>query len=243
MLKRIGSESPTRPQVINYIDWMHSKNYSYSYIHNSIRSAELYMEFIGKQIRLGRMRKPKTIIKETLTEAEVVSMFHHTKNIREQAILAVLSYSGLRNKEICDLKLGNIDFGNNTIQVLKGKGVKDGICYVSPECTRILIKYLERFPREEDKYLFTTLLRGNQYGGSDLRKFTKIIARRAGVTKRVHPHLFRHSLATNMINRGAGIFTIKEQLRHSLIETSLHYIQSLPYGTRTEYQKYAPCYC
>jgi len=242
MLRHIGREKPSHNQVIEYIAWMHDRKYSFSYIHNSIRSAELWMDFIGRPMKLGRMRKPKPIVKDTLTEAEVVNMMHHTRNAREKAILAVLAYSGIRPKEICNLRTRDVDLGNNVIRVIEGKGIKDGLSYVSGECTKIVIEYLMIFPRGPDDYLFTTLVRNNRYNENDLRKFVKVLARRTGIKKRVYPYIFRHSLATNMLYRGASIFIIKEQLRHAWIDTTFLYLRSITFGVKNDYQRFAPSY-
>jgi integrase/recombinase XerD len=242
MVRRIGKKNPSEKEVIDYITWMHDKGYSFSYTHQSIRTAELWSEYNGKKIRLGRQKKPRPLLKDILSEAEIVNMFHHAKNIREKAMLAVLAYGGLRNKELCDLKVGSIDLGTNVIKVIAGKGIKDGLCYVAPQCTHILIRYLQEFPRSADEFLFTTLVRNNQYRGSDLRKLIKAIARRAGIGRRVWPHLLRHSLATHLLNRGASIFTVKDQLRHEWIATTMWYVRSLPFGVKNEYQKFVPSY-
>ncbi len=242
MLRRIGENHPTRPQVVDYIDWMHGKNYSFSYIHNSIRAAELWMGFIGRPLRLGRQKKPRPIVKNTLSESELVNMAHHCKNSRELAILATLAYSGIRPKEFCNLRAEDMDLGSNTVRILQGKGVKDRIVWISPQCSRAVIKYLTEYQRKGDSFLFTTLVRGNQYKTGDLRKFIKTIAKRAGIEKRVYPYLLRHSLATNLLNRGANIFTVRDQLGHAFLETTLIYIHSLPFGVKNDYQKAAPCY-
>jgi len=153
-----------------------------------------------------------------------------------------VAYAGLRNKELCNLRVQDVDFGNNSVRVLEGKGTKDGIASISAECTRILIQYLTEYPRPREEHLFTTLEHGNKYHSCDLRKLFRTVAERAGIKKRVYPHLMRHTLAMNMLARGAGIYTIKEQLRHSFVDTTLIYVNSLVPGTRNEYDKFVPSY-
>ena len=76
----------------------------------------------------------------------------------------------------------------------------------------------------------------------DIRKLVKAMAKRAGITKRVFPHLFRHSLATNLLGRGSGILAIKEQLGHMHIETTMRYLHSIPGRLQEEYQMHCPVY-
>ena len=63
-------------------------------------------------------------------------------------------------------------------------------------------------------YLFTTVVKGDRLATGDLRKHVRVLARRAEIGRRVYPHLLRHSLATNLLNRGASLMMIKEQLGH-----------------------------
>lgn len=58
----------------------------------------------------------------------------------------------------------------------------------------------------------------------------------------MHPHLFRHSLAANMLDRGAGIYTIKEQLGHEHLVTTALYLHSAQQRRAAEYAMFAPAY-
>jgi len=113
---------------------------------------------------------------------------------------------------------------------------------VSSECTNVLIEYLKKYPREEDEYLFTTLKKGKQLASADLRKHVKILGKKAGIEKNIYPHKFRHSLASNLLQRGANIILIKNQLGHAFIETTMLYIRSLSYRKKSQYDYYKPAY-
>jgi integrase/recombinase XerD len=69
-----------------------------------------------------------------------------------------------------------------------------------------------------------------------------VLARRAQLEKRVFPHLLRHSLATNLLNRGASLIMIKEQLGHAFIESTMIYVTSMPFRARSEYDFFKPAY-
>ena len=193
-------------------------------------------------MNFARPKKPKRLIKDFLSESEVSRIISKTKNIREKSIVTLLSFSGIRNSELCDLRVGDLDFGDNTVRVLKGKNSKERVVNMSGECTKILLKYLSKFPRSEDSYLFTSLKKGNQYQPTDLRKLVKVVAKRTDINKRIYPHLFRHSLASNLLKRGANIFTIKNQLGHSDISATMIYLHSCPQRAKSEYDFYKPSY-
>lgn len=240
MENKIGYE-PTNSQIEEYMYQMYSSDYSYSYKTNTALAIEHYTEFLGRPLKLGRQKKPRTIIKNTLTEAEVTKMIFCCKNLKEKAIISLLAYSGIRNKELCDLKVKNFDSGRNEIRIIQGKGLKDGVSEISASCSKILQQYIYEFDLDEEDFMFWTY-QDNQYTSGALRKRVKVISARAKMTKRVYPHLFRHSLSVNMLIRGADISTLKNQLRHSLLETTFHYLNSIVLKNRGTYSKYQPSY-
>jgi len=242
LTKVLKTDEPSHEQITDYIVGMHEKKYSYSHIVNTSLAIEWYMQFIGRPIKLGRPKKPKHIIKDTLTEAEVTMLIASSKNIREKAIISLLAYSGIRNKELCELRVCDVNLGDNMLRVLEGKGKKDRLINISGDCSRILINYLNYYQRRPDDYLFTTLNKNNKYGTSDLRKLVNVLKNRAKINKRIYPHLLRHSLATNLLKRGANITLIQRQLGHVFIETTMVYLRSYPQRIQNEYNLYIPSY-
>ena len=224
-------------------DWMlnmQKKKYSASHINNTANILEKYIKFKGKKIKLIRVKKPKPSIKDTLTEGEVARILAAAKNSREKAMLAILAYSGVRANELCNLKVKDIDLDNGILKVIDGKGGKDGVCYISRECCKMINEYLKE--HETNPHLFKTLQRKARYTTWALRKMVKVVAKRAGISKRVCPHLFRHSLASNLIKKGANIITVQNQLRHEKIDTTMVYIRSFPERIKDEYQYFVPNY-
>ena len=145
---------------------------SYSHVVNTSLALERYTEFVGNPIHLGRPKKPKRMIRGTLTEAEVTLMIAACRTIREKTILSLLAYSGLRNKELCGLKIDDVEVGSQLIHVRGGKGQKDRDASVAAPCAGLVVEYLHRDrpgagPAEP---LFVTLQSGNPYRPQDLRK-------------------------------------------------------------------------
>lgn len=238
----IGSFTPTVEQVENYIAEMRRKKYSFSHIRNTSIVLDRYMKFIGCPVEFARMKRPKPMIKDTLTEGEIARILAACKNSREQAMIAILAYSGIRNKEFCNLKTTEVDLDNGLLKIMGGKGNKDRVAYISRECGKIISEYLRDYPRNGESYLTTTLVRNNQYTGWDLRKMVKVIAKRAKIKKRVYPHLYRHSLAVNLLSRGANIMSISSILGHSSLQSTLIYAHSIPQKVQNEYGYFCPNY-
>jgi integrase len=84
-----------------FIVKMRKSGASYSHVVNTSLAFERYTEFIGNPIHLGRPKKPKRMIRGTVSEAEITLMIAACRTLREKAILSLLAYSGLRNKENC----------------------------------------------------------------------------------------------------------------------------------------------
>ena len=241
-LRRMRKFVPRYPEIKEHIGWMYEKDYSYSHIVNSSLGLEHYTRFKGNIVKLARPKKPKRLIKDVLTEAEVSRMIEVAKNVRERAIVACLAYTGARNNELCNLRVDDVNLGTNEITICDGKNRQDGVVNIAPECTNVLIDYLRLYPREKGDFLFTTLRHKNQMCPSDIRKLIRILKRRAKIERRVYPHLFRHSLATNLMNRGASLMMIQQQLRHRFIESTMIYVESRPARNRSEYDFHKPAY-
>jgi integrase/recombinase XerD len=242
ILRDLGAEKPTARQIEKYIAEMHKKGYSYSHLRNTIIVLERYSKFLKRPIKLARPRKPQSIIKEVLTEAEIVRILAATKNIREKAILSILAYTGIRNKELCLLRVEDIDFENSIIKVVGGKFNKDRIVNIQRDGLRTVGDYLGEYKRDSKDWLFTTLTRRSQYTGWTLRKLVKVVSGRARIRKRVYPHLFRHSIASLLVQKGANLMTIMSLLGHKNYATTLIYAQFSPQRVAQEYNFYCPVF-
>ena len=240
--KDIQTQKPNKKQAEQYLIAMRKKEYSYSHIKNIITNIKSYMGFIGQPIEIEHPRKPQTLpSKDILTEGEIARILAETKNNREKAMLSILAYCGLRNKELCNLKVEDIDFENNLIKVIGGKFKKDRIVPMSKECFKIILKYLQDYPRENGQ-LFTTLRKENQYNGWALRKLVKVVAKRAKIRKRTYPHLYRHSFITHLLERGANVIAVQNLAGHSDLKTTLLYTHFSARKIKQEYEYYIPSY-
>jgi integrase len=235
ILRKVDSE-----HFDDFVIDLYKSGYSYSHKANSVKTVEYYLEFLGRPKRYNRQRKPRPLLKETLSESEINCLMLSCKNIREKAILSLLAYSGVRPKELCRVRVSDLNIGNKTLFVNLGKGMKDGIVEISSRCIEIILQYLANHPRQSDDFLFQTLS-GKQYNQGALRKLIKVLAKRAGLEKRIYPYLYRHSFAVNMVLRDAPILYIKQQLRHSFLDTTMIYLNSTI--TRDSRERFLPQYC
>jgi len=242
MLKVLENLNSEKEEVTDYVYEIRNSEKSSSHMCNNINSIEKYMDYKRKLVRYAKPKRIRALITDVLTEAEVNRMIQSCKNIKEKAMFTLLAYSAVRNRSFCNIKLRDVDFGDNTINIRKVKGRKEYQTNISSDCTKVLLKYLEKYPKKLDELLFTTKIKENKYTGSDIRKLVKVIAERAKIDKNVFPHLLRHSLASNMINRGANVILIKNQLGHDWLQSTENYITSFPQRIKSEFEIYKPSY-
>lgn len=241
VLRDMEEFNPSPAQLERYVAGLQrAGKYSYYHLRNITLAIEAYSSFLGDPVKFGRPRKPKPILKDTMSEAEQILIIHACRNLREKALISLLAYSGIRCQELCNLRVCDVDAGANIIRVVDGKNRKSRVVCIAAECTRILIDYLAAYPRLPGEYLFTAVRTGKQLSTWAIRKIVRSIAARVLPGRRVHPHLFRHSLATCMLNRGANLMTIKEQLGHAFIETTMIYLRSSFARIDAEYRIFAP---
>ncbi len=147
--------------------------------------------------------------------------------LRDQAILSMLYASGLRVTELVDLKLKNIMMDEGLIRVF-GKGGKERIVPFGKIALNFLKLYLKLIrPSSSKKGKSQGILFLNHRGGKLTRMAIWNILHentiRAGINKKVSPHVLRHSFATHLLEGGADLRSVQEMLGHSDITTTQIY--------------------
>ncbi len=143
-----------------------------------------------------------------------------TKGLRDRAILEVLYSCGLRVSELCDLKLGDLFFGEGYIRVI-GKGDKQRLVPMSSIARSRIQLYMDVRGKErrKEEILFLNN-RGKKLTRVMIFTIIKQAAQRAGIDKKISPHTFRHSFATHLLEGGANIRQVQELLGHENILTT-----------------------
>ena len=140
--------------------------------------------------------------------------------LRDQAIIELLYASGVRVSELVNIKVNNIDIKNRTIHVF-GKGRKERIVMFTKSCQNTLLDYLDNH-EHTSPYLFTNA-KGEQLTTRGVEYIINEIQKKCNVQLGLHPHLFRHSFATHLLEGGADLRVIQELLGHESINTTQVY--------------------
>lgn len=164
--------------------------------------------------------------------------------LRNMALLELFYATGMRVSEIANLKLDQIDFELNLILV-HGKGNKDRYVAFGEEAKTALNNYLVEARKKlllhktDYGYVFLNS-NGNRLTSRGLEYIIKNIFLNAGVSASVHPHMLRHTFATQMLNNGADLRTVQELLGHESISTTQIYTHVTKQHLCDIYHKYFP---
>ena len=143
----------------------------------------------------------------------------------QRTLLMVLYGTGMRRSEVVRLKIGDIDSQRMIIHVVNGKGGKDRDLPLSPVLLETLRAYWRwRKPRT---FLFPSRLHPDceqPIRDKTLWHACREAAKRAGIRKRVSPHLVRHSWATHLLEAGTDLRTIQLMLGHEDLEVTARYL-------------------
>ena len=165
---------------------------------------------------------------------------------RDQAILELLFASGLRVSELTNLTLQSVNLKQRIMRII-GKGRKERMVPFSNVAKDALVFYIENTRKEilakNDKtgsqYLFLNHL-GDQLTPRGVEYILKSIEEKTGVTMAFHPHKFRHTFATHLLNQGLDLRMIQELLGHSSLSTTQVYTHVSSQKMMDEYQKAFP---
>lgn len=185
--------------------------------------------------RIKKVKTPTTI-KETYTDEELEIMRDSTTNIRDLAIIDILSSTGMRIGELVKLNIKDINFYERECVVL-GKGNKERIVYFDAR-TKIHLKDYLSTRVDNNSALFVSIKHPfNRMSINGIENRLKKIGDNLGI-KKVHPHKFRRTLATVAIDKGMPIEQVQRLLGHEKIDTTLKYAMVKQNNVKASHKKY-----
>lgn len=208
---------------------------------NTLRSlfSWLIREGILRRNPMLKIRTPKLDRKSTrrpLNAEELERLRNTCQNYCEKTLIEFLVSTGCRLDEAIGVALSAINFKERSV-VVHGKGGKDRTVYFSVKAKLMMDAYIAE--RAGGEALFA--LSKAPYAPMKARTVQKLVQKigeRAGLSRRVHPHLLRHTFATNALNNGMDITVIQRLLGHENISTTQIYASLSQESVRHEYDKY-----
>jgi integrase/recombinase XerD len=161
---------------------------------------------------------------------------------RDHVMMFLMLDTGMRISEVCDLELKDIDFKTKSIilPATKNKNRKPRILPLSNQVVRLLLELVtENKTYFETEFVFLSNC-GTKYNPNSFRKRLRMYRDKAGINKRVSPHVFRHMFCRNFILNGGDVFTLQRIVGHADISTTRKYIQMDDETVKNQHSLYSP---
>jgi integrase/recombinase XerD len=163
--------------------------------------------------------------------------------IRDAAILELMYAAGLRVSELVNLTVNSVNWQAGYVLVM-GKGRKERVVPVGRTAYDLLKRYVEEGRKDLVKGKSTNILflnrSGRIFSRQGLWKLVKKYARLAGLDDKVHPHTFRHTFATHLLEGGADMRAVQVMLGHADISTTQIYTHVTRERLKAVHKKFHP---
>ena len=163
-------------------------------------------------------------VPEILSGSEVTSLLDAVDSIKHRAVVMTAYGAGLRVSEVCALQVDDIDSKRMTIRVRQGKG-NQARYVILPERVLFLLRRYWVIERPKRPWLFAGKQPGCPLSAASVRYHLAAAAKKTGLTKRVTPHVLRHTFATHLLELGTDVRVIQMLLGHRSIRSTVRYTQ------------------
>lgn len=161
---------------------------------------------------------------DMLKKEELELVFNYVNNLKSRGtghqyrlMVYLLFDTGVRQAELLNIKVSDIDLENQFILIRARKSTSDRYVFLSDKMTNILKSY--KIKRNKHDLLFYNNLRDREFIRNDLKLFYRRVKKATGV-KKLHSHMFRHTYCTDLIELHVPLFVVQQQLGHSSIKTT-----------------------
>ena len=228
---------------------INSKNYSKKTQSRKISTLKSFFKFLLREgfvkvnpassIPYPRLDKnlPKFLAEEDIKKFLDNLPQENFLQARDAAILELLYSSGIRISELIGLNVEDVEFLSGIIKV-RGKGKKERILPVGEKAISVLDTYIQKRDSPE-KALFLNRFK-KRISAVGIRKALNKWAKVFALKEKISPHVFRHSFATHLLNRGADLRSVQELLGHSSITTTQIYTHLTVDSLKRVYEKAHP---
>jgi site-specific recombinase XerD len=213
-------------QVLDYLHVLvsRSESPSESYFKHTVYGLRyLYKQYGLKalEVALPSIAHDKSL-PEVLSQQEVKVILKTPKLLKHRIVLGLLYGCGLRNNELCNLRIKDVDLDREMVHVCRGKGRKDRYVPLGPLLLRGVSIYLQAEHPQE--YLINSNKGGGQYTPRGVQWVLRQAGKDSGIEKTVTAHTLRHSYATHLLEMGMDIMTLKDLLGHESVMTTMRYL-------------------
>jgi site-specific recombinase XerD len=190
----------------------------------------LFLKVLKRRYSRDDLPLPKLLRRQVptvLSPGEVARLIASAANLRHRTILMALYSTGMRRAELCHLRTEDIDKERMVIHIRQGKGGKDREVPLSPKLYDQLRTYYGSL-KHKNGWIFPSLQerhRGEPMTDKAVWHACQSAARRAGITKHVHPHTLRHCFATHLFDNGADLPVVQRLMGHADPRDTMIYLE------------------
>ena len=231
-------------EIDRFVDQQHQDGRAWATINRRLNALKHFFDFcLDQQWVVGNPVKPSHFVRrgrplpKALSRQQVQRLVAQIDHPMDRALFLVMLRCGLRVSEGAQLKLEQIDWEQQALRILQGKGRKDRCVYMSPDMVASLHQCLEQHPGDRAQgSVFWNRKRAQQpLSVKAIQKKMERYAKAAGITARCHS--LRHTFASNLLEHGAEVVAIRDFLGPSQIASSERYAKISSQKIKQEYMR------
>jgi site-specific recombinase XerD len=231
-------------EVDQFVERQHQHGRAWATINRRLNALKHFFDFcLDQQVVGGNPVKPSHFVRrghplpKALSREQVQQLFGQIDHPMDRALFLVMLRCGLRVSEVAQLKLEQIDWEQQALHIVQGKGRKDRRVYMSPDAVASVQQCLEQHPGARAQgYVFWNRKRRQQLlSVKAIQKKMERYAKAAGITASCHS--LRHTFASNLLEHGAEVVAIRDFLGHSQISSSERYAKISSQKIKQEYMR------
>ncbi len=248
----------THKDIKEYLAFIQTQSYSKPTVSRKIAALRTFYKFMYREklvttnpaSNIKTPKKPKKL-PDFLTEEEVDEVLNQVdittpSGYRNRTIFEVLYATGIRISELCSLNFEDLNLESNEITVF-GKGGKERIVLISNRAKQYLEKYIQTMRRQicaDDYFTQSSPVFINNTGfrlqQRSINRTLSELSKKINFSKKLSPHVFRHSFATKLLEKGADLRVVQELLGHANISNTQIYTHVSAERLRQTYIKAHP---
>src|SRR5690625_3320210 len=191
------------------------------------------------EIGVAKHRTIETFTREQIREILAQPDRKLFVGLRDYTIMVVLLETGVRIRELCDVKMDDVRFTDNQI-LIRGKNGEDRLVPFQTQAGRILKHYVKARGHSPSDYLFITH-DDEQMNRDSVRRRIAKYGRMANITNvRCSPHTFRHTFAKMSVKNGADIFVLQRILGHKTLDMVRVYVNMFSDDVKEAHARFSP---
>lgn len=196
-------------------------------------------------VQVKQKRLPKHLSVDEIFRVISIAKGESEQEVRDRALLELWYATGARISEMVNLCVSDLDFDSKTLKLM-GKGNRQRLVPVGEVAAHWCQKYrnlrhewIRRADLEETELFFLTV-RGKKLTRQNVWKIVRTYSQKAGIKRKVWPHMIRHSFATHILRNGADLRAVQELLGHRSISTTEVYTHLDVENLKVMQSKYHP---